>query len=179
MRRVSRRAFLTECLAALPAARVGVLASQVDARRAPRAREPIERIPLGRIGARLRATYRDLPAHFIFEYYPWYGTSPWRHWDEGGRKPPGQIASNYLPALGPYDSLDTRVIEQHANLTALPADNLNFRNISNFFDLIVNLRGNASEHEMIIAVTGESKGQNGNVIDRARFDERMAGTGRD
>jgi hypothetical protein len=114
LRRASRRAFLTECLAALPAARVGVLASQVDARRAPRAREPIERIPLGRIGARLRATYRDLPAHFIFEYYPWYGTSPWRHWDEGGRKPPGQIASNYLPALGPYDSLDTRVIEQHA-----------------------------------------------------------------
>ncbi len=114
MRRLSRRAFLTQCLTAVPVARAGLLGAQTDARGAPRPRERIERVPLARIGARLRETYRDLPAHFIFEYYPWYGRSPWRHWDEGGRTPPGQIASNYLPALGPYDSLDTRVIEQHA-----------------------------------------------------------------
>jgi glycosyl hydrolase family 99 len=69
---------------------------------------------LSRIGAQLRERFRDLHRHFIFEYYPWYGTSPWRHWDGSGRVPPGEISAADLPALGGYDSRSARVLEQHA-----------------------------------------------------------------
>lgn len=62
----------------------------------------------------LASRYPDLPRHFIFEYYAWYGTDPWDHWDQSGRRPPIDIASNYLPALGPYDSRSRSIIEQHA-----------------------------------------------------------------
>lgn len=114
---LSRRRFLAQCLAGVPAARAGLLAAQ-DTRRAPRggedARRRDEPVTLAQIGDRLRATYPDLSHHFVFEYYPWYGTNPWAHWDADGRRPPGEIASSYLPALGPYDSQDRRVIEQHA-----------------------------------------------------------------
>src|SRR5947199_5623936 len=58
--------------------------------------------------------YSDLRRHFVFEYYPWYRTDPWEHWNEGGRHPPLQIASNYMPRLGAYDSRSRAVIEQHA-----------------------------------------------------------------
>jgi hypothetical protein len=66
----------------------------------------------------LRRRFPDLRRHFVFEYYPWYGTNPWRHWDEAGRVPPTDIASNYMPALGPYDSGDAKVIERHAEWIA-------------------------------------------------------------
>jgi hypothetical protein len=119
---LSRRRFLAQCLAGLPAAQAALAAAQVDQRRVPRGRDPVtrreERLTLSQIGATLRDTYPDLPSHFIFEYYPWYGTNPWRHWDADGRKPPGEIASSYLPVLGPYDSRDTRVLEQHAKWIA-------------------------------------------------------------
>jgi len=62
----------------------------------------------------LSARFADLPRHFIFEYYPWYSTSPWGHWDAANRRPPIDIASNYMPALGPYDSHARPIIEQHA-----------------------------------------------------------------
>ncbi|MGE5776769.1 MAG: hypothetical protein ACM33V_11135, partial [Chloroflexota bacterium] len=26
-------------------------------------------------------------------YYPWYGTNPYRHWDQGGHTPPNDIGS--------------------------------------------------------------------------------------
>ena len=71
-----------------------------------------------RIGAELRARYRDLRRHFVYEYYPWYGTNPWRHWDQWERTPPVDLASNYVPALGPYDSRDAAIIEQHAKWIA-------------------------------------------------------------
>lgn len=116
-RRLSRRRFLAQCLAALPAAQAGLLAAQ-EARHVPGARDEGRRrdqpVPLAQLGERLRATYPDLAHHFVFEYYPWYGTNPWVHWDADGRTPPGEIASSYLPALGPYDSRDRRVLEQHA-----------------------------------------------------------------
>ncbi len=54
----------------------------------------------------------------MFEYYPWYGTSPWRHWDQWERRPPADIAATSMPELGPYDSLDARVIERHARWIA-------------------------------------------------------------
>src|SRR5512147_3133791 len=39
-------------------------------------------------------------------YYPWYGTNPYRHWDQGGHTPPNDIGANFYPVLGPYDSGD-------------------------------------------------------------------------
>jgi hypothetical protein len=69
------------------------------------------------LGARL-AHVPGLRRHFIFEYYPWYGTSPWMHWDENFRAPPLDIAAAAVPLLGPYDSADVRVIEQHARWIA-------------------------------------------------------------
>lgn len=62
--------------------------------------------------------FRDLRRHFVFEYYPWYRTDPWEHWDEAGRRPPDDIAATSYPRLGPYDSLDLRVVEQHARWIA-------------------------------------------------------------
>ena len=68
-----------------------------------------------RVGqASLSDRFVDLPRHFIFEYYPWYSTSPWRHWDESDRRPPIDVASNYMPWLGAYESRSTVVIERHA-----------------------------------------------------------------
>lgn len=64
------------------------------------------------------SSLRDLRRHFVFEYYPWYRTDPWEHWDEAARRPPEDIAATSYPRLGPYDSLDARVIEQHARWIA-------------------------------------------------------------
>ena len=49
--------------------------------------------PASTAGERLRSRFRNLRRHFMFEYYPWYQTDPWRHWDEGGRQPPFDIGS--------------------------------------------------------------------------------------
>jgi hypothetical protein len=86
-------------------------------RRPPRPPAPPTETDLQRFAAQL-AVYRDLPRHFIFEYYPWYQTDPWRHWDEGSRTPPDDIAAFAMPALGAYDSRDARAIEQHARWIA-------------------------------------------------------------
>ena len=74
---------------------------QEGGRQEPRGRTLAERFP-------------DLRRHFVFEYYPWYAASPWRHWNEADRRPPIDIASNYMPRLGPYDSRSTATMEQHA-----------------------------------------------------------------
>lgn len=66
------------------------------------------------MGAVLRQRFRDLPRHFLFEYYPWYSPAPWRHWDGAGRTPPEEISASSLPLLGAYDSRSTRILEQHA-----------------------------------------------------------------
>lgn len=117
--RLSRRAFLTGCLASLLASQLDVRARQQrDGGRTPTPRERETRARLRRAGAHLRARFRDLPSHFVFEYYPWYSMDPFRHWEDGGRTPPAQIATNYLPALGAYDSRSARVIEQHARWIA-------------------------------------------------------------
>jgi hypothetical protein len=89
---------------------------------------PIERLPLpiprlppfdwDGVGARLRDRFADLRRHFVFEYYPWYGTNPWRHWNDADRVPPIDVASNYMPLLGAYDSGDAAVLERHARWIA-------------------------------------------------------------
>jgi hypothetical protein len=66
------------------------------------------------IGAVLRQRFPLLRQHFVFEYYPWYSTDPWRHWNQWQRVPPFDLAASSVPRLGPYDSRDLRVIEQHA-----------------------------------------------------------------
>lgn len=78
----------------------------------PAGRDPdLPRPPLARL-------VPDLRRRFIFEYYPWYRTDPWEHWDEAGRLPPADIAATSFPRLGPYDSRDHKVIEQHARWMA-------------------------------------------------------------
>jgi hypothetical protein len=62
----------------------------------------------------LARTFPDLNRHFIFEYYAWYGMHPVDHWDQDGRVPPIDLASNYMPSLGAYDSSSTKVMAQHA-----------------------------------------------------------------
>ena len=68
--------------------------------------------------AALRSRFPDLRRRFLFEYYPWYGRDPWRHWAQWGRRPPDDLAANYFPRLGAYDSRDVRVLEQHARWIA-------------------------------------------------------------
>lgn len=75
-------------------------------------------VDLGALGKTLRARFPDLRRHFIFEYYPWYSTNPWRHWNEEGRTPPIDIAATSMPRLGAYDSVSTTVLEQHARWIA-------------------------------------------------------------
>ena len=59
--------------------------------------------------------FPDLRRHFIFEYYPWYGGPPdYEHWDYLDRDPPVDLATPYVPMLGPYDVRSTAVLEQHA-----------------------------------------------------------------
>ena len=54
--------------------------------------------------ADLRRRYPDLERHFLFEYYPWYGGPPaYEHWDYLDRQPPLDLATRYMPSLGPYD----------------------------------------------------------------------------
>src|SRR5438045_299927 len=45
----------------------------------------------------LRQRFPDLRRHFVFEYYPWYRTNPFGHWNEAERQPPIDLASNYMP----------------------------------------------------------------------------------
>jgi glycosyl hydrolase family 99 len=79
---------------------------------------PLPTIDVAAIGRQLRRQFSDLRNHFIFEYYPWYGTNPWRHWESSGRMPPYDIAATSVPELGPYDSGNPRVLEQHARWIA-------------------------------------------------------------
>jgi hypothetical protein len=62
--------------------------------------------------------FSELDRHFVFEYYPWYRRDPWRHWDADGHAPPEDLASEYVPRLGAYDSRDTSTLEQHARWIA-------------------------------------------------------------
>jgi hypothetical protein len=105
-----RRTFL----AASVQAAFGVLARPATARPAPPAAPPGL---AGRL-AFLRGRFPDLRHRFVFEYYPWYGRDPWRHWDQWQRRPPADLASNYMPRLGAYDSRDRHTLERHARWMA-------------------------------------------------------------
>jgi len=97
--KLSRRAFLSTAAAA----GAGLMVCPTAVAQAPL------------VGQRpLSDRFADLPRHFIFEYYPWYSSSPWVHWDASDRRPPIDVASNYMPWLGAYDSRSKEVIERHA-----------------------------------------------------------------
>jgi hypothetical protein len=101
---ITRRAFIGRTVAAPAAAALAPFAQS--------------RSSLERAAAFLRGRFRDLRRHFVFEYYPWYGTSPWVHWEQWERKPPTDLAATSVPLLGAYDSRSGRVLEQHARWMA-------------------------------------------------------------
>jgi hypothetical protein len=110
--------------------------------RTPDGYPPLPAVDAAAIGRQLRRQFSDLRNHFIFEYYPWYGTNPWRHWEGSGRTPPYDIASTSVPDLGPYDSGNPRVLEQHARWIAesgAGAINVSWWGRSDFEDRLVPL----------------------------------------
>lgn len=117
---LSRRDFLAALAVSVTAGSRGFATGQN--RRAPSGLPPglpraVPRLPpfdAQATGRLLRARFPDLRQRFLFEYYPWYGTSPWRHWNQWDRVPPYDLAVTSVPALGPYDSRDAAVVEQHA-----------------------------------------------------------------
>jgi len=113
--RFSRRSFLRRaCTATVPLAIGAGLVHLGSELAEPVIAPAAARTDWAHMGAQLRARFTDLKRHFIFEYYPWYRTSPWSHWNQWDRVPPTDMASTSVPLLGPYDSGDTKVIEQHA-----------------------------------------------------------------
>jgi hypothetical protein len=109
---LSRRAFLRS-LSAVAIARTDLRLADVPRFASP-PESPAPPVDLSTLAAALRPRFADLKRHFLFEYYPWYGVNPWRHWDQWDRVPPLDIAAMSVPALGPYDSTGHQVIEQHA-----------------------------------------------------------------
>ena len=69
-------------------------------------------------GRQLRRRFPDLRRHLVFEYYPWYATDPFLHWQQWDRVPPLDLAANTVPHLGAYDSRSVAVLEQHARWIA-------------------------------------------------------------
>ena len=115
MRSLSRRGFLSTCAAGAATPSVHPLhawaRSQDDAASRPA-------FPWRQFGDDLRSRFRDLRRHFVFDYYPWYASDPFRHWTQWDRVPPVDLASNAMPLLGAYDSRSHRVLEQHARWIA-------------------------------------------------------------
>jgi hypothetical protein len=48
-------------------------------------------------------------------YYPWFSTPQqdgrYEHWQQSGRRPPGDVASSFFPARGVYSSADAVVVD--------------------------------------------------------------------
>jgi hypothetical protein len=80
--------------------------------------EGFVRTPTVPVTPAFRDRFPDFRRHFVFEYYPWYRTNPWQHWSDKGYNPPNHIAATMVPALGPYDSGNMAVVEQHARWIA-------------------------------------------------------------
>jgi Glycosyl hydrolase family 99 len=79
---------------------------------------PLVAEPGGAVAAPLAHLFPDLRRRLVFEYYPWYGRDPFRHWDQWDRVPPVDLASHYVPDLGAYDSRSPTVMERHARWIA-------------------------------------------------------------
>jgi len=80
---------------------------------------------LGKLGGRTLAIFmakRDVswdnvPRRVLAFYYPWYGnprvSGEWFHWSDVDENNKRIGSSAHYPILGPYDSHDSQVIEQH------------------------------------------------------------------
>ena len=93
-------------------------------------------------GVTLSDRFPDLSRHFIFEYYPWYGTNPYRHWNEAGRRPPIDLASNSCdapPAFEPLSGFDWAAREDR-HRASLASE----RRIAESFDKTVALQTDAA-----------------------------------
>ena len=114
---MNRRDFLIACLAAGGSAG---LAARAGAYPLPPglAAPGSEPFPWRRFGDLLRARFRDPCRHFVFDYYPWYGADPFRHWMQWDRVPPVDLVANTVPLLGAYDSVSPSVLEHHARWIA-------------------------------------------------------------
>ena len=127
----SRRAFLERALwAGAASSAVGLLPAT-----------PVSALPRPNPGVSpLLERFPDLHRHFIFEYYPWYGGPPdYAHWDYLDRHPPDDIASNFVPRLGPYDVTSFATLEQHArwiNQAGVGAIALSWWGRGSFMDLV-------------------------------------------
>jgi len=112
---LSRRSFLRRAGAATVPLAVGGGLAQFGSALGQRLPVPeVGHSNWSQLGEQLRARFTDLNRHFIFEYYPWYRTNPWFHWNQWDRVPPTDIAATSVPLLGPYDSGNTKVLERHA-----------------------------------------------------------------
>ena len=114
---LSRRDFLAACLATGASADLAARTSWGLTSSGLAATGP-EPFPWRQFGDLLRARFRDLRRHFVFEYYPWYAADPFRHWTQWDRTPPADLAANTVPLLGPYDSRSRAAVEQHARWIA-------------------------------------------------------------
>ena len=88
----------------------------------------------------LRGRFPDLRRRFVFEYYPWYDTDPWFHWNDADHAPPLDVTASSMPRLGAYDTYDVRVLEQHARWIAdagVGAINLSWWGRGDYTDLAV------------------------------------------
>jgi hypothetical protein len=68
----------------------------------------------GGSAGRIEADGTPLAGEVAIFFYAWYGTPArdggYTHWGQGGYRPPGEIASDFYPARGPYSSSDVRVL---------------------------------------------------------------------
>jgi hypothetical protein len=88
----------------------------------------------------LAERFPDLRRRFVFEYYPWYDSDPWYHWNDSDHTPPLDVTASSMPRLGPYDTYDLRVLEQHARWIAeagVGAINLSWWGRGDYTDLAV------------------------------------------
>jgi len=64
--------------------------------------------------------YVKVPHRVLAFYYPWYGSKEfhkrWVHWDRVDTQTKDIGSSTHYPAIGPYDSYDTGVIDYHFEL---------------------------------------------------------------
>ena len=95
------------------AARSAQPARKVTSAKTPDAEALDEQLLLERANVR----WEKVPRQVLAFYYPWYGnpgtSGYWKHWEkvDEQKKSIGR-ATNY-PLLGPYDSHDPKVVEQH------------------------------------------------------------------